>query len=81
MYQITYGTLGSRDSKCDPPPASPPPTPRDDRDGLLTELGIKGFSLKIFGLLGWDLAETEVFLAQVRNEMKSSNQFHAYLTL
>ena len=42
--------------------------------------GIEGFSLKIFGLLGWDLAETDVFLAQVRNEMKS-NLFHCYATL
>lgn len=42
--------------------------------------GMEAFSLKTFDLLGWSRVETEVFLANVRREMKG-NQFHAYVPL
>lgn len=42
--------------------------------------GLEGFSLKVFDLMGWSRIETEVLLAQVRNELKG-RAFHAYTNL
>lgn len=61
-----------------------PKDPELKRIGMMNLIqlldGLEGFSLKTLEVMGWTRPEIEVFLANVRREIKG-NHFHAYVPL
>lgn len=78
------GFVNIEEVKLKVPMGSWPRDPTLKKTGLMNLVqmldGMEAFSLKTFDLLGWSRTETEVFLANVRREMKG-NKFHSYAPL
>lgn len=75
------GFIDIHEAKLKVPMGSWPKDPYLKKTGMMNLVqmldGMEAFSLKTFDLLGWSRPETEVFLANVRREMKG-NKFHSY---
>lgn len=80
-YAEKAGFTSIRDKMFKVPMGSWPKDPVLKKTGMMNLVqmldGMEAFSLKTFDLLGWKREETEVFLENVRREMKG-NKFHSY---